>query len=116
MASVTGSLNVGDKQMSILQVGFLTADPRLLVVAVSTQVGEQLGIHAFSVSKEPLKYPEALLIGSDEGYFGEIDFKLDWQRALKSKLKNNGVLHNETGCDYYIFNKNDTPNMLYSIT
>ncbi len=77
LANVTGSLNVGDKQMSILQVGFLTADPRLLVVAVSTQVGEQLGIHAFSVSKESLKYPEAVLIGSDEGYFGETDFKLD---------------------------------------
>ena len=77
LANVTGSLNVGDKQMSILQVGFLTADPRLLVVAVSTQVGEQLGIHPFSLSKEPLKYPEAVLIGSDEGYYGETEFKLD---------------------------------------
>jgi hypothetical protein len=92
LANVTGSLNVGDKQMSILQVGFLTADPRLLVVAVSTQVGEQLGIHPFSLSEEPLKYPEAVLIGSDEGYYGETDFKLDHRDdrflMMQSKLFN----------------------------
>ena len=77
LAKVTANLHVDDRQLSISQVGFLTSDPRLLLVAVSPQVGEQLGIKAFSLARDPLKYPEAVLIGSDEGYYGETDFKLD---------------------------------------
>ena len=40
-----------------------------------------------------------------------IDFDNEWQSDLRSKIKKYGKLHSETGCDFYIFDSNDTPDM-----
>jgi len=59
------------------QIEFLQIDPRVVVVPVDAQQVAALGAKVYPLAKDPLRFPEALLIsGSGKGY-GELGFKLD---------------------------------------
>ena len=74
---VSGTLLVGNTRIEMSEAGFLAADPRILVVPVDTEVVKNEGIKVFPLALEPLRFPEAVLIDSEEGYYGVSGFKLD---------------------------------------
>ncbi len=85
-----GSMNIGAQQYEITEVSFLAIDPRILMVRVPPSAARQANIKIFSLASDPLRFPEAVLIGHAEGYYGETTFKLDPSRKhylqMQSKL------------------------------
>lgn len=59
------------------QVQFLTLDPRIVVVPLSDSEVKRLGGKPYLTALKPFKFPEAVLVNQDGGYYGEVDFKLD---------------------------------------
>jgi hypothetical protein len=74
---LTGVVNRGQKAYSIALMSFIKADPRLLVVPVGAQQAATLGGKIYTLAADPFKFQEAVLVGAQEGYYGEAEFKLD---------------------------------------
>jgi hypothetical protein len=61
----------------ISRFSFLTLDPRIIVVPVDATQVRQLGSKVYKISSDPFKFPDALLVGANEGYYGECKFQID---------------------------------------
>jgi len=59
------------------QISFLSIDPRVVVAPVTPEQAKQLGTKVYKVVTDPYKFNDAMLIGADEGYYGECKFTLD---------------------------------------
>lgn len=88
LEKVSGTLFVGNSRIEISEAGFLAADPRVLAVPVETAQVEKEGMKVFSLALEPLRFPEAVIINSEEGYYGESGFKLDPQAEGYFRMQN----------------------------
>ncbi len=88
LQNVRGTLFVGNSRIELSEAGFLAADPRVLAVPVDATLLESEGIKVFPLALEPLRFPEAVLINSDEGYYGETGFKLDPQQEGYFRMQN----------------------------
>jgi len=84
LSAVKGTLYLDGRAYRIANVGFLQTDPRVVVTAVPLELAEQAGVVPFKLARDPLRFPEAVLIDSQESYFGESEFKLlsDSERYL----------------------------------
>jgi len=49
----------------------------------------QLGGKVYRISSDPYKFQDAVLIGADEGYYGECDFQIDLSTPSYLKLDRN---------------------------
>jgi hypothetical protein len=67
----------GNSILPLSQINFLSVDPRVIVAPVSQQQAAQLGAKVYKITSDPLRFQDALLIGADEGYYGECRFTLD---------------------------------------
>ena len=76
LSVVAGSLHLGGRAYRIAEVAFLSVDPRIVVTSVPLELAESAGVVPFSLALEPLRFPETVLIDSQESYFGESKFKL----------------------------------------
>ena len=74
---LTGVVNRAEKAYSIALMSCISADPRILVVPVGDAQAEVLGGKIYSLAENPFKFQEAVLVGAQEGYYGEAEFKLD---------------------------------------
>ncbi len=77
LQNVSGTLYVGKTRLPMSEAGFLATDPRVLAIPVDAEVVKNEGIEVFPLALEPLRFPEAVLIDSEEGYYGVSSFKLD---------------------------------------
>ncbi|HNQ87907.1 MAG TPA: hypothetical protein PKM73_04660 [Verrucomicrobiota bacterium] len=59
------------------QLWLLRSDIRVVALPVPAAAVNALGAKAYPLASEPAKFSEALLVGSREGYYGEVEFKLD---------------------------------------
>jgi hypothetical protein len=59
------------------QVSFLSIDPRVVVAPLTDDQVKQLGVKVYKTVNDPYKFNDALIIGADEGYYGECRFTLD---------------------------------------
>lgn len=66
----------GLTSIPVSQVSFLSIDPRVVVAPLGETQAKQLGVKIYKVSNDPLKFNDALLVGADEGYYGECRFTL----------------------------------------
>lgn len=59
------------------EIDFLSVDPRVVVIPVTAEQVQALGVKVYPTSLDPFKFPEAVLVnGGGKGY-GEVGFKLD---------------------------------------
>ena len=72
-----GNLRRGPSVARIERFSFLAVDPRVVVVPVSDAKAKELGSKIYSMPKDPFKFQEAILVGANEGYYGECRFQLD---------------------------------------
>ncbi|HTG44421.1 MAG TPA: hypothetical protein VK633_07795, partial [Verrucomicrobiae bacterium] len=63
--------------LPVPQINFLSLDPRVIVAPVSPEQAKQLGVKVYKLTSDPLRFQDALLVGADEGYYGECKFMLD---------------------------------------
>jgi hypothetical protein len=72
-----GNLRRGAAAARVERISFLAADPRVLVVPVSETRARELNSKIYSIPSEPFKFQDAILVGSDEGYYGECKFQIE---------------------------------------
>ena len=56
---------------------FLSMDPRVVVIPVTPEQARQLGARVYKTVADPYKFQDALILGADEGYYGDCRFALD---------------------------------------
>lgn len=73
---ITGTLGRGGATISLAALSFVASDPRVLVAPLDEEAVRTLGVEPFPVSEDPAKFQDAVVLGSKEGYYGEVEFKL----------------------------------------
>ncbi len=74
---VRGVLKRRDAQVPVGEFAFHALDPRIVLIPVDNERAALLGVKIYPLAADPFKFPEAVLIGNNGGYYGEIAFKLD---------------------------------------
>jgi hypothetical protein len=72
-----GNLRHGNAVARIEKISFLAVDPRVIVVPVTEAKARELGTKIYSIPKDPYKFQDAILVGANEGYYGECKFQMD---------------------------------------
>lgn len=75
----------GDAILPMDRILFLSLDPRIVVIPVADAQARELGARVYKTVADPFRFQDALLVGADEGYYGECRFSLD--AANKGYLK-----------------------------
>jgi hypothetical protein len=74
---LTGTLSWHATQLPIRSLTFDQQDPRVVMIPITPAEARQLGCKMYHVSADPYKFQDAVLVGADEGYYGECDFQID---------------------------------------
>jgi hypothetical protein len=72
-----GQLARNESRVPIKSLSFHVQDPRVVFVPVTEAEARQLGGKVYRVSSDPYKFQDAILVGAQEGYYGECKFELD---------------------------------------
>ena len=86
--NLSGTLNHGGASAPIAEVQFLRLDPRILAVPVDENTVARMGAKVYQLSKEPFKFPEAVLVRADDGRYGETPLRIDPSSNSYLKLDN----------------------------
>ena len=73
---LTGVVSRNDVSSSIPVLSGLEMDPRILVVPVGRTQADRLDCKIYPLAEDPYKFQEAVLVGSQEAYYGEVRFEL----------------------------------------
>jgi hypothetical protein len=84
----------GPNVIPLSEVGFANLDPRVVLVPLTPDQVKQSGARPYKVVDDPAKFPDAVLVGAQGGYYGECRFQIDlgakdyvkMERRMFSKL------------------------------
>ena len=74
---LTGEVRRGEAAYSIVEMGPIALDPRILAVPVDQAVVQSLGCKVYSLAADPYKFEEAVLVTARNSNFDEVSFKID---------------------------------------
>lgn len=82
---VSLSVSLGERRFPVSQIGFLSADPRIIFVPLPDSVVAASGMETFPLSQQPERWEEAVLVKNDESNFGRTGFRrlTESERFLK---------------------------------
>jgi hypothetical protein len=84
-----GTLAWGSAQASIRSLSFDAQDPRVVMMSVTPADARRLGCKIYRLSGDPYKFQDAVLVGADEGYYGECNFQIEPSTPQYVKLDHN---------------------------
>jgi hypothetical protein len=87
--ALSGALAHGAANVQIRSLSFSFRDPRVVWMPVSDADAQALGSKAYRTSLDPFKFQDAVLVGGQEGYYGECKFQIDLSTPDYVKLDNN---------------------------
>jgi hypothetical protein len=73
----TGTITWQSAHVPIHSLSFDGQDPRVVMIPVSPADAARLGCKVFRISSDPYRFQDAVLVGTDEGYYGECNFQID---------------------------------------
>ena len=88
---LTGLLGRNTTTVPIRAVSFYQLDPRVVFIPVTKAQAEQLGGTVYRTSSDPYKFQDAVLVGAQEGYYGECTFQIDLTTPLYVKMDRNSL-------------------------
>ena len=74
---LTAVLQHGTVAFSGVRLSFLAQDPRVVVIPIGGPQAQQYGVKIYKAAADPFKFQEAVIIGANEGYYGECRFQID---------------------------------------
>ena len=74
---LTGTMNRGAVAFPIHSLIFSLLDPRVVIIPVPANEARQFGCKTYRISSDPYKFQDAVLVGAEEGYYGECKFQID---------------------------------------
>ena len=81
-SGLVGTLVRGTVSIPIRSLSFYQLDPRVVYLPVTQAEARQLGGNAYRTSPDPYKFQDAVLVGAQEGYYGECSFQIDLTTPL----------------------------------
>src|SRR6185436_5800348 len=87
--NLSGTLVHGRGQVPVRSLSFSWPDPRVAFIPVTSEEAAQLGSKIYKISSDPFKFQDAVLVGAQEGYYGECKFEIDLTTPQYVKLDNN---------------------------
>ena len=88
-AVLTGVLSRGLDQVTVRSLSFGWPDPRVVLVPIAEADARKLGCKVYRTSTDPFKFQDAVLVGAQEGYYGECKFEVDLSTPDYVKLDRN---------------------------
>jgi hypothetical protein len=88
---LTGVLGRNSVTVPIRSLSFYQLDPRLVFMPVTAAEAKTLGGMAYRASSDPYKFQDAVLVGAQEGYYGECSFQIDLSTPLYVKMDRNSL-------------------------
>jgi hypothetical protein len=88
---LTGVLGRNQTTVPIRLLSFYQLDPRVVFIPVTEAEAQQLGGTAYHTSSDPYKFQDAVLVGSQESYYGECSFQIDLTTPLYVKMDRNSL-------------------------
>jgi len=82
----TGTLTWQAAQVPVHSMSFHAQDPRVVMIPVTPAEARQLGCKVYRLSSDPYKFQDAVLVGADEGYYGQCDFQMELNMPQYLKL------------------------------
>jgi hypothetical protein len=89
--TLSGALSRNGKQVQIRLISFYLQDPRLIYIPLKPEEVKELGAKVYSISSDPFKFQDAVLVGAREGYYGECKFQIDLTTPEYVKLDNSFI-------------------------
>ena len=83
---LTGTLSAHGATAPISAMSFHDQDPRVVMFPVSAAQAQQLGCKVYHISATPYKFQDAVLVGADNGYYGQCNFAIDLSTPQYVKL------------------------------
>ena len=77
MSTAAATSTRGAVAFSAGQLSFLAEDPRIVVLPVSQPQVARLGVRVYPAATDPLKFQDAVVVGANEGYYGECKFQVE---------------------------------------
>ncbi len=74
---LTGMLEGKTHAVPIRSVSFAWPDPRVVLIPVTKQEAQELGCKVYTISSDPFRFQQAVLVGARESYYGECQFQMD---------------------------------------
>jgi predicted nucleic acid-binding Zn-ribbon protein len=86
---LTGTLAHNQAQVPIHALSFHIQDPRVVFMPVTKAEAAQLGCKVYSISSDPYKFQDAVVIGVQGDYYGQSSFQIDLNTPEYVKLDRN---------------------------
>jgi hypothetical protein len=76
-SSLTAVMQRDSVAFSGVRLSFLAEDPRIVVIPIGENQAKQYGVKIYATPADPFKFQEAVIVGANEGYYGECKFQID---------------------------------------
>jgi len=85
----SGTLFRQTTQVPIHSLSFHEQDPRVVMIPVTPADARLLGCKIYRVSSDPYKFQDAVLVGANDGYYGECNFQMELKMPQYVRLDRN---------------------------
>jgi hypothetical protein len=86
---LTGTLAWQGTRTPVRSLAFEARDPRVVLIPVTPAEARQLGCKIYELSADPFKFQDAVLVGANDGYYGECNFQIDLNEPQYVRLDRN---------------------------
>jgi hypothetical protein len=74
---LSGTLAHGPGVIQIQSISFGATDPRVVMIPVSEAAVRASGAKVYKISSDPYKFQDAVVVGTQEDYYGQSNFQID---------------------------------------
>jgi hypothetical protein len=67
----------GPVAYSAVRLSFVAQDPRVVVIPIGEKQAKEYGVRIYKTATDPFKFQDAVIVGANEGYYGECKFQID---------------------------------------
>ena len=82
-------LQRGNVAFAGVRLSFLAEDPRVVLIPIDEARAKQFGVKIYQAAADPFKFQDAVIIGANEGYYGECKFQIDTSTPNYVKVDRN---------------------------
>ncbi len=86
---ITGTLTWPGAQVPVHALAFQAQDPRVVMIPIPPAEARRLGCKIYALSSAPYRFQDAVLVGANEGYYGQCNFQLELSRPQYVRLDRN---------------------------
>lgn len=90
-AELTGTLARGSGLYQMESMSFDSRDPRIVMIPVPASAVRSFGGQVYHLASDPYKFQDAVVVGTQEDYYGECRFQIDVTEAQYLKMDHNSL-------------------------